>query len=179
MKVIFRLMLFGGITIIVIAFYMRVYCHDHTSLSTQTPNTSPLTLSLPLHCSPAVLAVLTSSTAASILQIPVATFRSPGVPAFARSFSSLPFGSPGRRPTAVPLSTPAPLQQSPLIGQITGKSTTVMTTYFGNSSSEAYTSITMSKSSSSSSNTTISTSTAEISPMEELEGVIFSYSSEL
>jgi hypothetical protein len=37
-KVIFRLMLLGGITIIVIAFYMRIYCHDHTSLSTQTPN---------------------------------------------------------------------------------------------------------------------------------------------
>jgi hypothetical protein len=30
-------------------------------------------------------------------------------------------GSRGRHPTAVPLSTPALLQQSPLIGNITGK----------------------------------------------------------
>jgi hypothetical protein len=37
-KIIFRLMLLGGIIIIVIAFYMRIYCHDHTSLSTQNPN---------------------------------------------------------------------------------------------------------------------------------------------
>jgi hypothetical protein len=35
MKVIFRLMLFGDIAIIVIAFYMRIYCHDHISLSAQ------------------------------------------------------------------------------------------------------------------------------------------------
>jgi hypothetical protein len=30
-------MLLGGIAIIVTAFYMRIYCHDHTSLSAQTP----------------------------------------------------------------------------------------------------------------------------------------------
>jgi hypothetical protein len=29
-------MLLGGIAIIVTAFYMRIYCHDHTSLSAQT-----------------------------------------------------------------------------------------------------------------------------------------------
>jgi hypothetical protein len=44
MKIIFRLMLLGGITIIVIAFYMRIYCHDHTSLSTQTPNRNNLSI---------------------------------------------------------------------------------------------------------------------------------------
>jgi hypothetical protein len=46
-----------------------------------------------------------------------------------------------------------------------------MAIYFGDSSSEIYTSITMSKSSFSSSNTTIHTSPAEISPMEGLEDV--------
>jgi hypothetical protein len=34
-------MLLGGIAIIVIAFYMRIYCHDHTSLSAQTPQQFP------------------------------------------------------------------------------------------------------------------------------------------
>jgi hypothetical protein len=37
MKIIFRLILLGGIAIIMTAFYMRIYCHDHTSLSAQTP----------------------------------------------------------------------------------------------------------------------------------------------
>jgi hypothetical protein len=41
-KIIFRLILLNGIAIIVIAFYMRIYCHDHTSLSTQTPNINSL-----------------------------------------------------------------------------------------------------------------------------------------
>jgi hypothetical protein len=40
MKIIFRLILLGDITIIVTAFYMRVYCHDHTSLSSRPPNSS-------------------------------------------------------------------------------------------------------------------------------------------
>jgi hypothetical protein len=31
-------MLLGDIAIIVTAFYMRVYCHDHTSLSSRPPN---------------------------------------------------------------------------------------------------------------------------------------------
>jgi hypothetical protein len=31
-KIIFRLILFGNIIIIIITFYIRVYCHDHISL---------------------------------------------------------------------------------------------------------------------------------------------------
>jgi hypothetical protein len=46
MKVIFRLMLLGGITIIVITFYKRIYCHDHTSLSTQIFNKYSLNITI-------------------------------------------------------------------------------------------------------------------------------------
>jgi len=63
--------------------------HFHTHILA-----SPLTPPLRLHCSPAVLAILASltySTAVSILQIPVSTFR---------------------HPTAVPLSTPGLLQHN-------------------------------------------------------------------
>jgi hypothetical protein len=89
-------MLFDNITIIVIAFYMRIYCHDHTSLSTQIPNTSKPTKPTKIQKKPAskpALPHVTRTTCKTTLDSPnsnaiqrsvVAVLQSPELPSISK-----------------------------------------------------------------------------------------------